>query len=344
MTPSSTAHRGSINPRKNPALLPLTGLFMALTLGGCAMNRPDGIPEQMLTPETLQDAGPADANGEPYYLNYQVGDTDLENAFDDGSYTYIEFKHAVPNDLSCYDDAGAPLGCEAVGNVLAVQGTHTGILLRQADNAAFVAPNPKALPPPLRRIGHAPQWSAHAQARNRVMLKAPLREALENSATAKADPNLNQAAGLKLPVTQSAHLPGTAPAAPRIRTDDGRSARSAPPPIHAHPSQAGSAASTAWVTLPFPDNSAQLNAHHPVVARLLQQLPQADSIRIDIPGHDLLSQARLAAIRHLLNEQAVPDNIIRTDTSGTAAAHTASTGASAVRILLLRSGTPLSPA
>ena len=193
--PSSVAAR---KPRNAPgALSALSTLLAAALLAGCAATQPDRIPERMLTPEAVQEATRQDANGEPYYLSYQVGETGLAAAFDDGSHTYVEFERPVPSDLSCFDNAGALLGCEAVGNVLAVEGTHAGILLRQGENASFIAPNPKALTPPPRQLGNTSAWAAHVQARNRVLLKAPLRQALERSAGVQADPNLNQAAGLR---------------------------------------------------------------------------------------------------------------------------------------------------
>ncbi len=208
--PSSVAAR---RPRNAPgALSALSTLLATALLAGCAITQPDRIPERMLTPEAVQEAARQDANGEPYYLSYQVGETGLAAAFDDGSHTYVEFERPVPSDLSCFDNAGALLGCEAVGNVLAVEGTHAGILLRQGENASFIAPNPKALTPPPRQLGNTPAWAAHVQARNRVLLKAPLRQALERSAGVQADPNLNQAAGLRASMVQpvAPALPGAA--------------------------------------------------------------------------------------------------------------------------------------
>ena len=199
--PSSVAAR---KPRNAPgALSARSTLLAAALLAGCAATQPDRIPERMLTPEAVQEATRQDANGEPYYLSYQVGETGLAAAFDDGSHTYVEFERPVPSDLSCFDNAGALLGCEAVGNVLAVEGTHAGILLRQGENASFIAPNPKALTPPPRQLGNTSAWAAHVQARNRVLLKAPLRQALERSAGVQADPNLNQAAGLRASMVQT---------------------------------------------------------------------------------------------------------------------------------------------
>ncbi len=364
----------------------------------------------MLTPEAVQEATRQDANGEPYYLSYQVGETGLAAAFDDGSHTYVEFERPVPSDLSCFDNAGALLGCEAVGNVLAVEGTHAGILLRQGENASFIAPNPKALTPPPRQLGNTSAWAAHVQARNRVLLKAPLRQALERSAGVQADPNLNQAAGLRASMVQTvapaqpgaaqtptsaADRPGTrllrhgeTPShretashhahattnepGPRARGSlkaerpDGAAAIT--PGTSAHPGKPAGATPTApatapgphniivstsrWTSLPFADNSAQLDARHPVMTRLGKSLTQADEIRVEVlsSAEDaLLAQARLAATRELLQRQGVISSRIRTSTRTLPAARSTRQGAATpgqptLRIQLLKDGLPLEAA
>lgn len=402
--PSSVAAR---KPRNAPgALSALSTLLAAALLAGCAATQPDRIPERMLTPEAVQEATRQDANGEPYYLSYQVGETGLAAAFDDGSHTYVEFERPVPSDLSCFDNAGALLGCEAVGNVLAVEGTHAGILLRQGENASFIAPNPKALTPPPRQLGNTSAWAAHVQARNRVLLKAPLRQALERSAGVQADPNLNQAAGLRASMVQTvapaqpgaaqtptsaADRPGTrllrhgeTPShretashhahattnepGPRARGSlkaerpDGAAAIT--PGTSARPGKpAGTAPATAsgphnvivsssrWTSLPFADNSAQLDARHPVMTRLGKSLTQADEIRVEVlsSAEDaLLAQARLAATRELLQRQGVISSRIRTSTRTLPAARSTRQGAApgqpTLRIQLLKNGLPLEAA
>ena len=403
--PSSVAAR---KPRNAPgALSALSTLLAAALLAGCAATQPDRIPERMLTPEAVQEATRQDANGEPYYLSYQVGETGLAAAFDDGSHTYVEFERPVPSDLSCFDNAGALLGCEAVGNVLAVEGTHAGILLRQGENASFIAPNPKALTPPPRQLGNTSAWAAHVQARNRVLLKAPLRQALERSAGVQADPNLNQAAGLRASMVQTvapaqpgaaqtptsaADRPGTrllrhgeTPShretashhahattnepGPRARGSlkaerpDGAAAIT--PGTSARPGKpAGTAPATAsgphnvivsssrWTLLPFADNSAQLDARHPVMTRLGKSLTQADEIRVEVlsSAEDaLLAQARLAATRELLQRQGVISSRIRTSTRTLPAARSTRQGAATpgqptLRIQLLKDGLPLEAA
>ena len=403
--PSSVAAR---KPRNAPgALSALSTLLAAALLAGCAATQPDRIPERMLTPEAVQEATRQDANGEPYYLSYQVGETGLSAAFDDGSHTYVEFERPVPSDLSCFDNAGALLGCEAVGNVLAVEGTHAGILLRQGENASFIAPNPKALTPPPRQLGNTSAWAAHVQARNRVLLKAPLRQALERSAGVQADPNLNQAAGLRASMVQTvapaqpgaaqtptsaADRPGTrllrhgeTPShretashhahattnepGPRARGSlkaerpDGAAAIT--PGTSARPGKpAGTAPATAsgphnvivsssrWTSLPFADNSAQLDARHPVMTRLGKSLTQADEIRVEVlsSAEDaLLAQARLAATRELLQRQGVISSRIRTSTRTLPAARSTRQGAATpgqptLRIQLLKDGLPLEAA
>lgn len=399
---SRSAHR---TRNTSPSALPtLSALLAAALLAGCAVTQPNGIPERMLTPEAVQEAARQDANGEPYYLSYQVGETGLSAAFDDGSHTYVEFERPVPSDLSCFDNAGALLGCEAVGNVLAVEGTHAGILLRQGENASFIAPNPKALTPPPRQLGNTSAWAAHVQARNRVLLKAPLRQALERSAGVQADPNLNQAAGLRAsmvppvaPAQSSAaespasatdrhgtrqlrhresashreaashhattnepglrarrslkaeHPDGAATITPTTATSVGKTAgttpASAPSPKNAIVS------SSRWTSLPFADNSAQLDARHPIMTRLGKSLTQADEVRVEVlsSAEDaLLAQARLAAIRELLQRQGVISSRIRTSTRTLPAARSTRQGAApgqpTLRIQLLKDGLPLEAA
>ena len=395
--PSPVAAR---RPRNAPGTLPaLSILLAAVLLAGCAVTQPSQIPERMLTPEAVQEAARQDANGEPYYLSYQVGETGLTAAFDDGSHTYVEFERPVPSDLSCFDNAGTLLSCEAVGNVLAVEGTHAGILLRQGENASFIAPNPKALTPPPRQLGNTPAWAAHVQARNRVLLKAPLRQALERSAGVQADPNLNQAAGLRAsmvqPVapTQPGAAENLASAADRhgtrllrhretashreptnepgfkargsLKANRPEGATATTPSVAPRPGKpAGTTPATAsgphnvivsssrWTSLPFADNSAQLDARHPVMTRLGKSLAQADEVRVEVlsSAEDaLLAQARLAATRELLQRQGVISSRIRTSTRTLPAARSTRQGAAApgqptLRIQLLKNGLPLEAA
>ena len=394
---SRSAHR--TRNTSPSALSALSTLLAAALLAGCAATQPDRIPERMLTPEAVQEAARQDANGEPYYLSYQVGETGLAAAFDDGSHTYVEFERPVPSDLSCFDNAGALLGCEAVGNVLAVEGTHAGILLRQGENASFIAPNPKALTPPPRQLGNTPAWAAHVQARNRVLLKAPLRQALERSAGVQADPNLNQAAGLRAsmvqPVapTQPGAAENLASAADRhgtrllrhretashreptnepglkargsLKADRPEGTAATAPSTAPRPGKpAGTAPATAsgphnvivsssrWTSLPFADNSAQLDARHPVMTRLGKSLTQADEIRVEVlsSAEDaLLARARLAATRELLQRQGVISSRIRTSTRTLPAARSTRQGAATpgqptLRIQLLKDGLPLEAA
>ena len=396
---SRSAHRTrNTSARAMPAL---STLLIAALMAGCAVTQPNGIPERMLTPEAVQEATRQDANGEPYYLSYQVGETGLAAAFDDGSHTYVEFERPVPSDLSCFDNAGALLGCEAVGNVLAVEGTHAGILLRQGENASFIAPNPKALTPPPRQLGNTSAWAAHVQARNRVLLKAPLRQALERSAGVQADPNLNQAAGLRASMVQpvapalpgaaehpasAADRPGTrllrhgetashhattnepgfrargslkaerpdgaAAITPGTSARPGKPAGATPAPPATAPGPHNIIVSySRWTSLPFADNSAQLDARHPVMTRLGKSLAQADEVRVEVlsSAEDaLLAQARLAATRELLQRRGVISSRIRTSTRTLPAAggtrQGTAPGQPTLRIQLLKDGLPLEAA
>lgn len=401
--PSSRSAHGPRNTSLSalPTLPTLSALLAAALLAGCAVTQPNGIPERMLTPEAVQEAARQDANGEPYYLSYQVGETGLAAAFDDGSHTYVEFERPVPSDLSCFDNAGALLGCEAVGNVLAVEGTHAGILLRQGENASFIAPNPKALTPPPRQLGNTSAWAAHVQARNRVLLKAPLRQALERSAGVQADPNLNQAAGLRASMVQpvapvlpgaaehpasAADRPGTrllrhgetashhattnepgfrargslkaerpdgaAAITPGTSARPGKPAGATPAPPATAPGPHNIIVSySRWTSLPFADNSAQLDARHPVMTRLGKSLAQADEVRVEVlsSAEDaLLAQARLAATRELLQRRGVISSRIRTSTRTLPAAggtrQGTAPGQPTLRIQLLKDGLPLEAA
>ncbi|MFC2523263.1 MAG: hypothetical protein ACFNXZ_09020, partial [Lautropia mirabilis] len=76
--PSPVAAR---RPRNAPGTLPaLSTLLASVLLAGCAVTQPSQIPERMLTPEAVQEAARQDANGEPYSLSYQVGETGLSAA------------------------------------------------------------------------------------------------------------------------------------------------------------------------------------------------------------------------------------------------------------------------
>ena len=275
-------------------------LMAAVLLPACTTLPSQQIPEAMLTPEAVQETSRTDPAGEPYYLNYQVGTIGLTAAFDDGSHTYAEFEQPVPSDLACFDDAGALLGCEAVGNVLAVEGVHKGILLRHGENALFIAPNPKAQAAPPRQLGNTPAWAAHVQARNRVILKAPLRQALERSAGVVADPALNQPRYLPepcqapcCPATTVRHVPPETSAAPcsgsgaqaaarhpsqlhPARSRQARPHRAEPHPAESHPAQPR----PAWLRPALPRPGRPLSVQ-PCLARprpaLLRLLPQQTS-------------------------------------------------------------------
>lgn len=288
-------------------------MLAPLLLSACATLPHGDIPERMLTPEPVQEVTRQDPAGEPYYLNYQVGSTALTAAFDDGTHTYAEFEKPVPSDLSCFDDAGTLLGCEAVGYVLAVEGVHKGILLRHGDDALFIAPNPRAKVAPPRQLGNTVDWASHIQARNRVILKAPLREALQRSAGISADPALNQAAGLQ-PLTRL--QPGAADRTDRVDRVEhpdraGRTGKADYTDRAGRTEKADHTDRTgnAWTTLPFGTHSAQLDERHPVLLALQQRTRQADEAHIDLLGttdDGLLAQARLAATRRWLQQQGVP--------------------------------------
>ncbi|MDO4904369.1 MAG: hypothetical protein Q4A16_02265 [Lautropia sp.] len=290
-------------------------LALALLISGCATT--DTVPPELLLPEPVQTISRTDPAGEPYYLDYRVGDIGLEYAFDDGSHTFVEFSRPVPSELSCFDQQGALLGCEAVGQVLAVQGVHSGVLLRLGEAAGFIAPNPKAQPAPLRQLTPSAEWAPHIQARNRLLLKAPLREALSRSAGVPANPDINQAAGLT--AVRTAPAQAVSPETGAKKTTKRRQKDRLRPQDTAPRSSVG-LHHPGWLVLPFGQNSAQLDPGHPALARLLARARQADEIRIDArngapagddPRQQLLTQARLQAVRQLLNSHGVATDRVR---------------------------------
>lgn len=271
------------------------------------------IPGHMTQPQALEDARRMDDTGEPYYLGYQMGESGVVSALDDGQYTYVEFSQPPGADLRCFDDGGTALACERVGTVLAIAGIHRGILLRQGDRATYLAPNPRALAQPPRQLARTADWANHAQARNNVMLKGPLLQALARShaQAAKADPQREQKAG----------RPDVAP--------------------------------QHWQHLSFATGSAQLDGKKPAVARLLTRARQADAIHIDVLAGTgksaLLTQARVKALQRLLRDAQIGDGKIRIHArapggehgSGASAPRSSTADVGQIWVLLMKDGAPL---
>lgn len=297
--------------RRSPWPLRVALLLPLLT--ACATSTPP-IPEHMTQPQPLEDARRIDPAGEPYYLGYQMGDSGVASALDDGQYTYVEFRQPPGTDLRCFDDNGTPLACERVDKVLAIAGVHRGILLRQGDKASYLAPNPRAQAQPPRQLARTADWASHAQARNNVMLKGPLMQALARSDALAS--KARQATGQK----------------------DGR------PEV----------AAQHWRHVPFATGSAQLDGRKPAVARLLTRARQADSIHIDVLAGTgrkaLLAQARVKALHRLLRAARIAEGKIRvhTRTVGEHGKTTSAikegrnaTDAAEISVLLLKDGAPL---
>ncbi|WWT74970.1 hypothetical protein V8H18_00895 [Lautropia mirabilis] len=397
--PSPVAARRPRNaPGTLPALPALSTLLAAVLLAGCTVTQPSQIPERMLTPEAVQEAARQDANGEPYYLSYQVGETGLTAAFDDGSHTYVEFERPVPSDLSCFDNAGALLSCEAVGNVLAVEGTHAGILLRQWRECQLHCAQPQgAHPAPATAGQHARLGRPCTGPQSRAAEgPAATGTGTQRRGTGRPEPEsgrrpacLDGAAGCPYPArcsrepasaadrhgtrllrhreTASYREPTNEPgfkARGSLKANRPEGATATTPSVAPRPGKpAGTTPATAsgphnvivsssrWTSLPFADNSAQLDARHPVMTRLGKSLAQADEVRVEVlsSAEDaLLAQARPAATRVLLQRQGVISSRIRTSTRTLPAARSTQQGAApgqpTLRIQLLKDGLPLEAA
>lgn len=290
----------------------LPALLLPLMLAACATSATvPPVPAHMTEPQPLVDAHRADPTGEPYYLGYQMGDSGMQGALDDGQYTYVEFAQAPGPDLRCFDDQGNVLACESVGRVVAIAGIHRGILLRQGDKSTYLAPNPRAQAQPPRQLARTADWASHSQARNHVMLKGPLLQALARSNT-------------------------TAPEAKAARKgQDGR------PDVPAH----------LWQHVSFARDTAQLDPGKPANQRLLAQARHADRIHVDVRlgkgRQGLMAKARLKAVQGLLRSGGIAEDRIRIHTrdgkagnaSGQAAGDDAGTGE--VWVLLMKDGAPL---
>lgn len=327
----------------------MAALSCLLMLTACASTAPETIPPQMLEPEAVQPVSRTDPKGEPYYLSYPVGDIRLEAAFDDGQYTYAEFAQPVPDDLGCFDDSGTQLNCEAVDKVLAIAGVHRGILLRHLEHAVFVAPNPAAQAAPPRQLGRGDAWASHVRARNHVLLKAPLVQALQQSAVHDIDPAINQAAGVRHAMSKTAGAAPATPAASKARASTPRARPKANRATETH-------SALPWLHVPFKAHSAQLDPQHPQMARLLNEVARADRVLIDVlmaPGAQpetdgqaaLLVQARLASLRKLLLAHGVKASTIQVETRQAAQPKRPAAGGSApaatISIALMKNGAAL---
>jgi hypothetical protein len=99
-----------------------------------AVKAPAKTREQLATMETYQ------------YLRVDPEKTGVQNAADDGRYTYLAFASKADEALEFFDADGAPLTAARAGSVVALAGVHKGILVRLGRANTFVAPNPRAAP------------------------------------------------------------------------------------------------------------------------------------------------------------------------------------------------------
>jgi hypothetical protein len=86
----------------------------------------------------------------PRYVRIDPERTGVTAAADDVTYTYLGFDRPVPDDLQLFDSEGQALLSAKAGPVVAIQGLHSGILVRAGRNNSFVTKSPRtaALPQP----------------------------------------------------------------------------------------------------------------------------------------------------------------------------------------------------
>ena len=111
------------------------------------LSRVDGpLPPGIPAPRGAPPVAPSSLaeSGTGAYVLVQASALGLRNADDDGRVTYIALAAAPPATLKVFDAQGEPLTHHALGTMLAVPGTHAGILLRDGARNAFVTPNPLA--------------------------------------------------------------------------------------------------------------------------------------------------------------------------------------------------------
>jgi flagellar motor protein MotB len=129
----------------------------------------------------------AQAVHEPRYLRFQADDTQLSGARDDARYTYLEFEAPPGKELELFDQEGRPLDAAIAGRVAAVDGLHAGILVRRAERASFVSPNPRTLSLPRVQL---PTTADHGEARAKLENQAgqlqAMRRAMEAAKVAAA--------------------------------------------------------------------------------------------------------------------------------------------------------------
>ena len=102
---------------------------------------------------------------EPRYLRFRADETQLTGVLDDGRFTYLEFASPVSSEVEFFDQDGRLLPTASAGRVAAIQGLHAGVLVRRAERASFISPNPRARSLPTSPL---PATADHGEARAKL--------------------------------------------------------------------------------------------------------------------------------------------------------------------------------
>jgi hypothetical protein len=216
-----------------PALLVIAGSTgcssVQSTAQGPAAEVPSGLahaaataPHAVVTQAPRAAVSRAQESLEPRYLRFRPDETQLSAVQDDGRHTYLEFLSPAGAELEFFDQDGRALASAIAGRVAAVQGLHAGILVRRADRASFVSPNPRSFAlPPQPLVPSAEQAEARARLENQSDQLQAMQRALEAARLAVATAAGRRPAGR-----------GGAPGVPA------ESAAQPPPALQAAPSTA----------------------------------------------------------------------------------------------------------
>ena len=161
------------HPRR-PRRTSAAGILFILTLAGCALPELSDLgqrPEDGVRPlPSGADGGRATAAQsqalhEPRYLRFRAEETQLTGVVDDGRFTFLEFASPLSPEVEFFDQDGRPLATASAGRVAAIQGLHAGLLVRRAERASFISPNPRAKSLPISPLPATPD---HGEARAKL--------------------------------------------------------------------------------------------------------------------------------------------------------------------------------
>ena len=302
-------------------------------------------------------AARAQSAGEPQYLRFKADETQLAAVQDDGHLTYLEFASPVTAEVEFFDQDGRQLPMAGAGRVAAISGLHQGVLVRRADRASFVSPNPRALSLPRRPLPAAPDYGeARAKLENQGSQLQAMQRAMEAARAGvpgssprprPIQPPPGSRADQGQPALQSSFHPATQPAmqpamqidttqAPPLsrrfpqlpafsRFSEAPALQRLPTPLAAANASA-SAPERGLVRVFFATASRAIVAPDDGLGLLLREAANADEIRVtgftDATGsrtaNDALALARADAVVQILQRRGVPGERIVSSAVGAA--------------------------